>query len=448
MAAEARADLYMTKPFNVNEMSEAIRALMDGVSHKPINGAALAASEPAPSPAPSPAPAGPSAGEDGDWRRERAEIHARMESLETEKSVLEGKLKEEQARYLEALKEWQRLYANVQTAAAAAAAIGRPVSAESEAAIVNAPVSAPPEPEAVMVIEAPFAAEEPAFSAAPAPPPAELRLESRGRANAGLKPVDSWRLRLWSAGGLPPDCISFRHKELLVILDAGDGLASLVRSLEEEERENEGADAPKEVWLFLSHTHPRHIRGLEHAAKLIHMGRRVHVVGPGGRGSVVDRLLWLLPQSERAAVHSVGEGAVGGVPAGLSVTALYTMHPAPCLAYRFSAGDKSFVFACDDEIPLVRQEQSADHEVKMAKFCAGADLLIHDARFSDQDYPKSAGEGHSCPTSSLRMAQAAEVRKLLLYHLDERYGPGAYADFCAAHPECLEGQGGMTVDVP
>ena len=51
-----------------------------------------------------------------------------------------------------------------------------------------------------------------------------------------------------------------------------------------------------------------------------------------------------------------------------------------------------------------------------AQFCRKADLLIHDAEFTEEEYPERKGWGHSALPDVLQLAIEAEVKNLGLFH--------------------------------
>ena len=63
---------------------------------------------------------------------------------------------------------------------------------------------------------------------------------------------------------------------------------------------------------------------------------------------------------------------------------------------------------------LVAEEQNAIIE----QFFAGADFLIHDAQYTEEEYRTKVGWGHSCIEWAVSSARRAGVKKLALFHHD------------------------------
>ncbi len=51
-------------------------------------------------------------------------------------------------------------------------------------------------------------------------------------------------------------------------------------------------------------------------------------------------------------------------------------------------------------------------------FCAGADLLFHDAQYTEEEYPRKRGWGHSTSTDAVDLAMEAGVKRVGLFHHD------------------------------
>jgi ribonuclease BN (tRNA processing enzyme) len=53
------------------------------------------------------------------------------------------------------------------------------------------------------------------------------------------------------------------------------------------------------------------------------------------------------------------------------------------------------------------------------EFCTGADFLIHDGEYTDSEYRRLVEWGHSSYTDVLKLAFAAGVKRLGLFHLNQ-----------------------------
>jgi ribonuclease BN (tRNA processing enzyme) len=111
-------------------------------------------------------------------------------------------------------------------------------------------------------------------------------------------------------------------------------------------------------------------------------------------------------------------GSVFALP-GATVEASVLNHPGRSLGYRLSAEGHVLVYATDTEpfgSSLVTQ-----HLVEpppLLHLMQHADLLIHDAQYTPEEYPPHLGWGHSTYVHALQAARKAEVKQLVLYHHD------------------------------
>jgi phosphoribosyl 1,2-cyclic phosphodiesterase len=205
----------------------------------------------------------------------------------------------------------------------------------------------------------------------------------------------------------------------VLVLDAGTGIRRL------------GAALPKtlrRVDILLTHLHMDHLQGLGFFAPLYNPGVEVHIWGPASTTlSLQERLTRymsppLFPVRLRDApcrlhLHEVPCGEV--VIGALTITAAFVCHPGPTVGYRMTASGAVLTYIPDHEpalsvptFPLHRDWTSG------AEIAAGADLLIHDAQYSQEEYPEHIGWGHSAMQHTLAFAALAEVKHLVPFHHD------------------------------
>ena len=81
----------------------------------------------------------------------------------------------------------------------------------------------------------------------------------------------------------------------------------------------------------------------------------------------------------------------------------------------------------------------------------GADLLVHESTFGDEEAERAVETGHSTAREAAEVARAAGVRRLLLTHFSARYSRDAYELLREAqqvYAETLIGKDGMEIEVP
>lgn len=80
----------------------------------------------------------------------------------------------------------------------------------------------------------------------------------------------------------------------------------------------------------------------------------------------------------------------------------------------------------------------------------GADLLIHEATFSNEEAARAVETGHSTAQEAATIARDAGVRQLVLTHISPRYSreaPELLAEASAVFPEVTVARDGMRVEV-
>jgi hypothetical protein len=86
----------------------------------------------------------------------------------------------------------------------------------------------------------------------------------------------------------------------------------------------------------------------------------------------------------------------------VTVTPIRLSHPNEGDGYKFAEDDETFVFITDNELDF-RHRQGLSWDAYLA-FSQGADLLIHDAEFTPEEYQFTKGWGHSMYTTALELA--------------------------------------------
>jgi CheY-like chemotaxis protein/phosphoribosyl 1,2-cyclic phosphodiesterase len=216
----------------------------------------------------------------------------------------------------------------------------------------------------------------------------------------------------------------------LIILDCGTGAHELGRSLVMS------GERPIRGHLLITHTHWDHIQGFPFFAPLFVPGNEFDVYAPQGLGHRLEDTLagqmeytyFPVTLGELGATiryHEVTESIfdLGTV----QVTAHYLNHPGLAMGYRLEAGGVAMVYATDHEPHSRHQPEAADptqavpihrEDQRHVEFLAGADLVIHDAQYTLEEYPSKLTWGHSPAELAMDFALAAGVKRLALFHHD------------------------------
>jgi anti-anti-sigma factor len=203
-----------------------------------------------------------------------------------------------------------------------------------------------------------------------------------------------------------------------VLCDLGTG----VREFGNRVLREHGRERKQCFNIFLSHPHWDHIMGFPFFAPAYIPGNRIRIFG--GHQELEEALgtqhsaPWFPVdfRSLAATIEFVAlePGQVCEV-AGLSVTAMEQFHSGDSYAYRFSKGAKSVVYSTDCE----HKYDCPDESYPFVEFYRNADLLIFDAMYSLGDTVSVKEHwGHSSNVVAVELAQAAQVKRLALFHHD------------------------------
>ena len=230
----------------------------------------------------------------------------------------------------------------------------------------------------------------------------------------------------------------------LIIIDAGSGLRLLGNELVRKQVPSE----PLRADIFLTHTHLDHILGFPFFAPIFQETARLNIYGPvtceddsleAVLGGQLSYRYFPVRQAELAAAINYinlkeGQYDLGD---GLKLTTKYLNHPLLCLGFRFEYKGKicctaydtepfQNLFATDPQDPsfdeIMAHEGAAaasDENLRLEEFISGADLLIHDAQFTQQEYDESKrGWGHAPIEYAIQTALRSRVGRLALFHHD------------------------------
>ncbi len=208
----------------------------------------------------------------------------------------------------------------------------------------------------------------------------------------------------------------------VLVLDAGTGIRRLGMSLPGRLRR---------VDILLTHLHMDHIQGLGFFAPLYDPKVEVHIWGPASTTlNLRTRLMRylsppLFPVHLRdlpchLVIHEVpcGEFEI----ASLRISATLLCHPGPTVGYRIASRQAVLAYLPDHEPALgVRRFPPSREWTSGYAVAAEADLLIHDAQYSREQYRERVGWGHSCVRHAFAFAVLARVKHFVPFHHDPEH---------------------------
>ena len=201
-----------------------------------------------------------------------------------------------------------------------------------------------------------------------------------------------------------------------IILDAGTGLRPLGDALI-------AGGIAVDADLLFSHLHLDHIIGLGFFAPLYQAGTLLRLHAGNLSQTALQQALStslsppFMPDLLGAARAGVSmrafkAGASLSLHPGLVVATAALNHPGGVVGYRIMWDGKSVAYVTDTE------HTPGQPDPNVALLAKGADVLIYDASFTDAELPSRTGFGHSTWQEGVRIADVAEVGRLVLFHHD------------------------------
>src|SRR5262245_11799761 len=210
----------------------------------------------------------------------------------------------------------------------------------------------------------------------------------------------------------------------VIVLDCGTGARALGLDLVRR-------GGALRVNLLIGHPHWDHIQGFPFFVPAFVEGVDLNIYAPTGfqrgleeamAGQMEYSYFPVKLRDLRSRLHftELEEGffRVGD----MLVETQYLNHTAPTIAYKISGAAGTLAYVTDHEPFWIGRGREFEHPGDQAHvaFLRGADLVIHDAQYTEEEYPSRVGWGHSTIEYATAVARAAGVRRLALFH----HGPG------------------------
>jgi phosphoribosyl 1,2-cyclic phosphodiesterase len=242
------------------------------------------------------------------------------------------------------------------------------------------------------------------------------------------------KVRFWGVRGSIPtpgagtvkyggntSCVQITCGREELIFDGGSGLRILGEKLIQQKS--------VQANIFFSHFHWDHIQGFPFFAPAFKPDNHFKVYGEKKLATTLEEILAGQMQTPNFPVtmermksnlqfNNIAVGETIQIGKDVLVQTIKLNHPGGSIAYRVTYQDHVVVYSTDHE-----HSDQKIHGI-FNEQCAGADVLIYDATYTDQEYhgekgisPRK-GFGHSTWQEAAKFADAAEVKKLMLFHHD------------------------------
>ncbi|MBD3885067.1 MBL fold metallo-hydrolase [Phormidium tenue FACHB-886] len=214
-------------------------------------------------------------------------------------------------------------------------------------------------------------------------------------------------------------CVEMRVAGHRLVFDGGTGLRVLGQTML--------AELPVEAHLFFTHSHWDHIQGFPFFTPAFIKTNRFHIYGAiAPNGSTIEQRLndqmlhpnFPVPLQIMGAdlkFYDIEVGEAVQIGEVLVENALLN-HPGEAVGYRVNWGKYSAAYVTDTEHFPDRLDEN------VLWLARDADVLIYDATYTDEEYNaeknSKVGWGHSTWQEAVRIAKAANVKKLVIFHHD------------------------------
>jgi phosphoribosyl 1,2-cyclic phosphodiesterase len=210
-------------------------------------------------------------------------------------------------------------------------------------------------------------------------------------------------------------CVLYSAGDRRIILDCGSGMRVLANDLM-------ATGQPVRADVLISHYHWDHMMGLPFFYPIYAPGTELVIHGERKEGlGVKDEVTKQFTgpnfpverKDLRSQLRYVDIGPGDSLQLGeVHVDVVRLQHPNLCIGFRLEYRGTRVVYTTDHEHGTALDDA-------LIEFAHGADGLIYDQMYTRQEYERSSrGFGHSCWDEAVRIAGAAAVKNLFLFHHD------------------------------
>jgi phosphoribosyl 1,2-cyclic phosphodiesterase len=245
-------------------------------------------------------------------------------------------------------------------------------------------------------------------------------------------------------------CVEVRIDDRVIILDAGTGIRELGKKIL--------ADGVTSAHLMFTHTHWDHINGFPffapayiptHSLKVLagHLKDRRssirHTISSQMVGPTFPIPLEAMQSDLQFEDFSAGE--TFDLFPDVRVRTAPLKHPNEATGYRIEHAGKSVCYITDTEHDHKKPDE------KILQLIDGADVVIYDCTYTEEEFPAKVGWGHSTWNEGMRLCQFANVKKFVVFHHDPEHDDTRMAEIEAevvkAWDQSVVAREGMVIDL-
>ena len=213
-------------------------------------------------------------------------------------------------------------------------------------------------------------------------------------------------------------CVSITADDKILILDAGTGIRNLGSTIISK--------PDLEIFVIVTHSHWDHIQGFPFFTPIYQPNRPVHMFPTLHKknvvlASLIDQMdgahFPITPDQVPSNFNFVTENPLEFLGSnGFHLEMVPMNHPGKAFGYKITIDDKIICYFTDNEIDPPYEKSIELNE--LTNQCRNADILIHDAQYTEDDMPLKHGWGHSLISQVTELGKSAEVKNLVYYHHD------------------------------
>ncbi len=248
------------------------------------------------------------------------------------------------------------------------------------------------------------------------------------------KQIDEMKIKFYGTRGSIPVCdagfqefggnttclqLTFESGKI-AILDAGSGIRNLGKDLLKNQHQQF-----EDMLIAFTHFHWDHIQGFPFFAPAFDPQRHFTITALG-KNREIQNLQEIFENQMEWVYFPVSLDRMGAkftfhhpqtdtyyIDDAKIIAQLHD-HPGQAYSYRIEENGKTIVFATD-----VEHKNGID--ARLVQIAQNADILIHDAQYTQAELTQRTGWGHSSWQQAVQVAKQAHVKKLILTHHDPEH---------------------------